>query len=373
MPPNVEKAHSWAVYRDELERQGAALQRRLPAIIEQAEQVAQRLALDPPPLLYLAGSGDSYIAAVSCQYAYRELAGLAGWAVEAFDIRPYHTPLLGAGTLLISTSISGRTKTATAALAAARAAGAPTVVITNSPGSPATALADHVIELDVPSIDTSGFIPSTMSYMAGMIAQQCLALALGLRLGRASPAEAARVRSEIARALASIDGLLAAHDQPVRAFAARLAGRTPFLIGGGASYGTALFGEAKVIESAMIPINVQHVEEWAHIRRFLSGAQAPSIFLATPGRSRARMLEIMRDARVHDTEVIAVAEAGDAEVAAVAHEVWPVPTLAFELLQPLTCAVPMELLAYWCMVERNVRPFYADVRPIQTGLTLPHE
>jgi glucosamine 6-phosphate synthetase-like amidotransferase/phosphosugar isomerase protein len=69
--------------------------------------------------------------------------------------------------------------------------------------------------------------------------------------------------------------------------------------------------------------------------------------------------------------VIAIAEAGDAEVATVAHEVWPVPPLAFETLQPLTCAIPMELLAYWCMVERDVRPFYADLRPIQTGLTLP--
>lgn len=371
MPPILDKAKSWEIYRDELERQGAALQRRLPAITEQAEQVAQRLALNPAPLLYLTGSGDSYIAAVSCQHSYRELAGLSVWAVEAFDIEPYHAPLLGAGTLLISTSISGRTKTATASLAAARACGAPTLLITNSAGSPATILADHVIVLDVPSIDTSGFIPSTMSYMAGMVAQHCLALALGVRLGRLSSAQAARFRSELDRALASIDALLAAHDQSVRDFAARLAGRTPFVIGGGAGYGTALFGEAKVIESAMIPINVQHVEEWAHIRRFLTGSQSPSIFLATPGRSYARMIEIMRDARAQDTEVIAIAEADDAQVAAVAHEIWPVPQLTFETLQPLTCAIPMELLAYWCMIQRDVRPFYADVRPITTGLTLP--
>jgi len=191
MPPILDKAKSWEIYRDELERQGAALQRRLPAIAEQAEQVAQRLALDPAPLLYLTGSGDSYIAAVSCQHSYRELAGLAAWAVEAFDIEQYHAPLLGAGTLLISTSISGRTKTATASLAAARARGTPTLLITNSAGSPATFLADHVIVLDVPSIDTSGFIPSTMSYMAGMVAQHCLALALGVRLGKLSGAQAA--------------------------------------------------------------------------------------------------------------------------------------------------------------------------------------
>jgi glutamine---fructose-6-phosphate transaminase (isomerizing) len=371
MPPNVEKSHSWRVYRDEIERQGGALQRRLPAIAEQAERVAREIPVSQGTQLYLTGSGDSYIAAVSCQHAYRELAGLSSWAVEAFDIGPYHAPLLGAQTLLISTSISGRTKTATASLGEARQRGAPTLLITNTPDSPAAALADQVIELDVPSIDTSGFIPSTMSYMAGMVAQLCLAAALGERMGRVSAERAAEYRAEIGRALASLDGLIAAHDQPVRAFAARLAGRTPFLIGGGSLHGTALFGEAKVIESAMIPISVQHVEEWAHIRRFLTGPQSPTIFLAAPGRSRRRMLEIMRDARAQETEVIAVAEAGDAEVAALAHELWPIPELSFETLQPLTCAIPMALLAYWCMVERNVRPFYADVRPIQTGLTLP--
>jgi glucosamine 6-phosphate synthetase-like amidotransferase/phosphosugar isomerase protein len=372
MPPIVDKAHSWAVYRDELERQSQALQRRLPAIADQAGQITRQLSLDPSPLLYLTGSGDSYIAAVSCQYVYRELAGLTAWAIEAFDVEHYHAPLLHAGALVVSTSISGRTKTATASLAAARQRGAPTLLITNTPDSPAASLADHVIELDVPSIDTSGFIPSTMSYMAGMIAQHCLALAIGLRLGRLTSEQSAQFRGELEHALASIDGLLAAHDEPVRRFAARLAGRTPFLIGGGAGHGTALFGEAKVIESAMIPVNVQHVEEWAHIRRFLTGTHSPSIFLATPGRCYARMLEIMRDARAQDTEVIAIAEESDAEVAAVAHEIWPVPKLAFETLQPFTCAVPMELLAYWCMVERDVRPFYADIRPIQTGLTLPH-
>lgn len=369
--PVTNKAESWGIYRDELERQGAALQSRLPAIAEQAEIVANQIALEPRPLLYLTGSGDSYIAAVSCQHVYRDLAGLHAFAVEAFDITPYHAAVLDGHTVVISTSISGRTKTATTSLKAAREHGAPTLVITNTPGSPAALLADMQIVLDVPSIDTSGFIPSTMSYMAGMIANHYLAIALAMRLGRIDQQRAAAYRAELQRAIASIDELLAAHDKPVRCFAKRLDGRTPFLIGGGACHGTALFGEAKVIESAMLPVSVQHVEEWAHIRRFLAGPQAPSIFFAVPGRSRKRMLEIMRDAGAKGSEVIAVAEANDTEVAALADEVWPVPSLQFETLQPLTCAIPMELLAYWCMVEQDVRPFNADIQPIETTLTLP--
>jgi glucosamine--fructose-6-phosphate aminotransferase (isomerizing) len=371
--PILDKAASWKIYRDELERQGQALLSRLPAIAEQAEMIGQKLALAPRLMIYLTGSGDSYIAAVSCQHIYQDLAGLPAFAVEAFDVAPYHAPLLHDNTFVISTSISGRTLTAITSLRAARQYGAPTIVITNTPGSPATAFADHALVLDVPSIDTSGFIPSTMSYMAGMVAQHCMALALAGRLSRSAGAQLASYRAELEQALASIDGLLSQLDEPVRRFAARLDGRTPCLVGGGAAYGTALFGEAKVIESAMIPIDVQHVEEWAHIRRFLAGPQCPSIFLATSGRSRARMLAIMRDARAKGAEVIAVAEADDAEVAEIAGEVWPVPALAHEALHPLTCAIPMELLAYWCMVQRDVRPFYADIQPIETGLTLPSE
>jgi len=371
--PILDKAASWKIYRDELERQGQALLKRLPAIAEQAEAIGRQLAIGPHTLLYLTGSGDSYIAAVSCQHIYQDLAGLPAFAVEAFDIAPYHAPLLHPGTPVISTTISGRTLTATTSLREARRQGAPTLVITNTPGSPATAFADHLLVLDVPSIDTSGFIPSTMSYMAGMVAQHCLAATLAGRLGRMSGAQVAGYHAELARALASIDGLLASLDEPVRRLAARLDGRTPCVIGGGAAYGTALFAEAKVIESAMIPIDVQHVEEWAHIRRFLAGPQCPSIFLVTSGRSRARMLAIMRDARAKGAEVIAVAAADDTQAAAIAGEVWPVPALKHETLHPLTCAVPMELLAYWCMVQRDVRPFYADIQPIETSLTLPSE
>ncbi|HEX5692224.1 MAG TPA: SIS domain-containing protein [Roseiflexaceae bacterium] len=373
MPPILDKAESWKIYRDELERQGQALLKRLPAIAEQANAIGQRLTVDPRSLLYLTGSGDSYIAAVSCQHVYQDLAGLPAFAVEAFDVAPYHAPLLHDNTIVVSTSISGRTLTATASLRAARERGAPTLVITNTPGSPATEFADHVLELEVPSIDTSGFIPSTMSYMAGMIAQHCLALALAEKLGRANGEQRASYRAELEKALGGIDELLAKHDEAVHDFARRLNGRTPCVVGGGAGYGTALFAEAKVIESAMIPIDVQHVEEWAHIRRFLSGPQCPSIFMITPGRSRARMLSIMRDARAQGAEVIAVAESDDSEAAAIASEVWAVPALQHEALAPLTCAVPMELLAYWCMIERDVRPFYADIRPIRTGLTLPSE
>jgi glucosamine 6-phosphate synthetase-like amidotransferase/phosphosugar isomerase protein len=85
------------------------------------------------------------------------------------------------------------------------------------------------------------------------------------------------------------------------------------------------------------------------------------------------MIAIRRDARAKGAEVIAVAEADDAEVAALAGEVWPVPVLEHEAIHPLTCAIPMELLAYWCMIQRDVRPFYADIQPIQTGLTLPSD
>jgi glucosamine--fructose-6-phosphate aminotransferase (isomerizing) len=369
--PNVEKTYSWAVYRDELERQSAALVRRLPAIAAQARQVAEGIAARSPSLLYLVGSGDSYIAAHSCQFAYRSLSRIASFVVEAFDVAGYHAPLFDATTLVVSTSISGRTLSATASLSAARAAGAPTLLITNTPGSSACAYGDWIIELDVPSIDTSGYIPSTMSYLAGMVAQHAVAAWLGVARGVHTAQDAEAYLAELGTALAAIDPLLAAHDAPVRALVQRLNGRTPFLIGGGPCYGSALFGEAKVVESAMLPIAVQHVEEWAHIRRFLTHGQVVTIGMAVPGPSYQRMLQILRDARARGSEVIAIAAADDAAAAAIAHEVWAVPALQHEVLQPFTCGVPLELLAYWMMIEADVRPFHADLQPIQTGLTLP--
>ncbi len=367
------KAESWKVYRDELERQGSALLDRLPSIEQQAAEIADRLALNEHTPLYLTGSGDSYIAALSCQWIYRRFTGLPTHVVEAFDIAPYCERLLHPHSVLLSTSISGRTGSAVAALQAGQHWGAQTVVVTNTPGSPATLAADHILLLDLPSIDTGGFIPSTMSYMGGMIAQYSLALALAAHLGTTPADRLGSYRAELRRALTLLDGLLHALDEPIAYWSRAWNGRVICLVGGGTGYGTAHFGAAKIIESAMTPVTVQHVEEWAHIQRFVTGPHTPSIFLATPGRSRARMLQIMRSARDHGAEIIAIAEADDVAVAALADVIWPVPALVDEMLQPLTCAVPLELLAYWAMVQQDVRPFYADTRPIQMTLTIPQQ
>lgn len=365
------KAESWKVYRDELERQGAALLRALPAIAKQAAEVASRLDLSPRAQLYLSGSGDSYIASLSCQFAYGELAGLAARHVEAFDVAPYYAPLLGPEALLITTSISGRTRSVLSGLRASMERGVRSLLITNVPDSPATELATDIIHLDLPSIDTSGFIPSTMSYMGGMVAQHCLAMSMAGRLGTMAGDHLDSYRAGLERALGSVDALLEGLDAPVREFAARLHGRTLCLVGGGPNYGSAFFGAAKIIESAMLPVTVQHVEEWAHIHRFLTGPDTPSVFLAMPGRNRARMLEIMHAARALNSEIITVAGVEDAEIASLADEVWPVPAPVQEPLQPFVCAVPLELLAYWCMVQEDVRPFHADTRQIEMGLTMP--
>ncbi len=163
----TDKAESWRVYRDELERQGEALLLQLASVANRAEEVCARLELDERTQLCLVGSGDSYCAAVSCQYLYGNVLGLAARPVEAFDLSLYHVPLLGPQTLVLTTSISGRTRSALAALEAASRHGAQALLITNTPGSPATELAAHTIHLDLPSIDTSGLIPSTLSYLGG--------------------------------------------------------------------------------------------------------------------------------------------------------------------------------------------------------------
>jgi glucosamine--fructose-6-phosphate aminotransferase (isomerizing) len=65
-----------------------------------------------------------------------------------------------------------------------------------------------------------------------------------------------------------------------------------------------------------------------------------------------RMLGNIEEVRARDGKVIAVAHAGDREIAAKVDHVIPVPP-AVDLLSPILMVVPLQLLAYHMAVRRG--------------------
>jgi len=78
----------------------------------------------------------------------------------------------------------------------------------------------------------------------------------------------------------------------------------------------------------------------------------PVVGIVTEGRVREKMLSNLAEAKAREAQIIAVANYGDQEVAALADHVFWVPKVD-ELLSPIVNVVPLQLLAYHIAVRRG--------------------
>jgi glucosamine--fructose-6-phosphate aminotransferase (isomerizing) len=82
---------------------------------------------------------------------------------------------------------------------------------------------------------------------------------------------------------------------------------------------------------------------------------AALVVIAPPGPARARALDLLRAARILETETVALGEAGDAELEATCGTFLALPTCT-EALSPAPYHVPLHLLSYWMAVVKGSNP-----------------
>ena len=134
------------------------------------------------------------------------------------------------------------------------------------------------------------------------------------------------------------------------------------MVGSGPSYGTALFGAAKVVEAAGIFAVGQDLEEWWHVERFAYPVDMPVFVIAPPGRSHWRAGDLAATARALGRRVIAVTHKDDTEVTRHAHSVLPVHGEVREEFSPLLYHLFADYVASY-VAERLGRALFQSDRP----------
>jgi glucosamine--fructose-6-phosphate aminotransferase (isomerizing) len=197
------------------------------------------------------------------------------------------------------------------------------------------------------SYEDPGFGPGTISYIASLGALYALAwrakeLAEG-QSRRGCPWDTAGVADATAETI-ELSAVLAEQ------LAARLPDDAKIdILGGGPSLGTALFGRAKLIESAHSPGGAHELEEWAHEEFFCTRPGVTTIVVTPPGASHDRAVEQLEAARKVGATTVAVSPSPvPADLAL------PVAAGTPEELSPLTYCVPLELLAYHYASSRGL-------------------
>ena len=294
----------------------------------------------------LIACGTSFHAALVGRFLIERLAGIAAEVDVSSEWR-YRDPIVGPETLVVALSQSGETADTLGAVKTARAKGAPIVGITNVVGSALAREATGVLYTHAgPEIG----VASSKTFTATVVAVYLLGLWLGRRRGALPPEEG---RKHV-QALLELPRLMEAtlELEPALANLARDVARSrDFLfLGRGISYPLALEGALKLKELSYLHAEGYAAGEMKHGPIALIDESLPVVAIVPRDSTYDRMMGNIEEVRARDGRIIAIAHAGDREIAAKADSVIAVPP-ATDLLSPVLMAIPLQLLAYHVAVR----------------------
>jgi glucosamine--fructose-6-phosphate aminotransferase (isomerizing) len=302
--------------------------------------------------------GTSYHAGLIGRYAIEEWARLPVEMDVASEYR-YRNPVLGPGDLVIGISQSGETADTLAAMRMARAAGAKVLAITNVMGSQATRDSDGVL------FTRAGLeigVAATKTFLCQVAVMYLLGLRLAQLRGTLAPERVTELVSELKRlphCIAQLTGESAPAtgaeeggedgtgvQAQVRAVADAYWRSEFFLyIGRHVGLPVALEGALKLKEISYIATDAYAAGEMKHGPIALLDEQTPVVAVATDSPVLEKIASNMQEVRARGAHVIAIATAGNEQIAAHADSVIYVPAIDW-MLQPILAVIPLQLLAY---------------------------
>lgn len=332
--------------RDEIAEQPAAIERLLrdgrAAVEEIVGAVGPRIEAREIDLVVIAARGTSDHAAIYAQYRFGTDLGVPV-ALAAPSIQSLYgaEPRLRRA-LVIGISQSGRSPDVVGVVAGGRRQGAPTIAITNEPGSELARAAEHVVELGA---GPERAVAATKTYTAELTALAMLVGALGGEEPAALAGLPAAVRAaeapDVERQAREVAARLARHDRLI-------------VVGRGFEYATAREIALKLKELARLSADPYSTADFLHGPLALVEPGYPVLALAPSGRAAAdadallvRLAELGVERIVLSDREAAVRDA-DAGVR--------LPGGVPDHLMPIVAIVPGQLIALHAAIARGIDP-----------------
>lgn len=298
--------------------------------------------------IVITGCGDSHMAGVAAELAFEKLARIPTEPMRANTggryASPYTLSHFPRNPLVMGISVSGTTSRTLEAMHLFKNSGLPTMSIVGNPDSPIGNLGDMVMDCTAPDFVPA---PGVRSYRMSLLALYLLAIRFGEVKGLYSQDEANKLRQSLLSTADAIEATITAVNAKTRELAEAFAEeKSHVFVGDGPNFATAMFGAAKVIESAGVHAMGQESEEWAHLQYFSSIEPGTPTFLISPGyRGHNRVGELMEPLKNLGRTVIAIVPEGDQVVAPYSQWVLPVIGDVAEVFSPMVYPVATELFA----------------------------
>jgi glutamine---fructose-6-phosphate transaminase (isomerizing) len=298
--------------------------------------------------VFVVACGTAYHAGLVARYAIEHWTRLPVEIEIASEFR-YRDPVLDRNTLVIAISQSGETADTLAAVRYARRQRARVLTVCNTVGASIPRESDAVLYTRAgPEVG----VAATKTFATQLAAMYLVALYLAQVRGTLFADEVAAVVGELEEIPAKLE-LCLERSEAVRKVAEQYAEAGDWLfLGRHVGYPMALEGALKLKEISYVHAEGYPAAELKHGPIALVEDGTPVVVVHPSSHIYAKMLTNIQEVASRGAAIIAIAEDGDDEVAAHAAHVLRVPATT-QLLAPLVCLVPLQLLSYHVAVARR--------------------
>ena len=282
-------------------------------------------ALSKVDRITIVACGTAAYAGEVAKYAIEKWAKLPVSVELAHEFR-YRDPIITENTLIIAISQSGETMDTLMATRYAKERGAKVLAICNTQGATLAREADATIYTHAgPEVA----VASTKAFTAQITAGQLVALALASLRGSMPQAELNELGQELLKLPRSVKEVLDSVGRMKELGQELSNAKSILFLGRNVGYPIALEGALKLKELAYIHAEGFAAGELKHGPIALIEEGQPVIVIVpaknTPGSLQPKVISNIQEIKARGAKVIAIAEAGDSEVANYADEVFFVP------------------------------------------------
>ncbi len=285
--------------------------------------------------------GTSYHAALVGRFMIEELARIPTEVDLGSEFR-YRDAIVGPQDLLVGISQSGETADTLAAFREGRQKGAATLAICNVVDSSLARESEGIFYTHAgPEIG----VASTKAFTTQLVGLFLLALYLARTREMIGQKDVKALLEDLLKVPHQVQEVLELNAQ-IEALARRYLYARDFLyLGRGINYPIALEGALKLKEISYIHAEGYPAGEMKHGPIALIDEEMPVVVLAPKGKTYEKILSNVEEVRAREGKIIALANAGNKEMASKAQDVLFVPE-THHLLAPIILTVPLQLLAY---------------------------
>jgi glucosamine--fructose-6-phosphate aminotransferase (isomerizing) len=294
--------------------------------------------------VFVVACGSAYHSGLVAKYAIEHWTRLPVEVELASEFR-YRDPVLDRDTLVVAVSQSGETADTLEAVRHARQQKARVLAVCNTNGAQIPRESDAVLYTHAgPEIG----VASTKAFLAQIVANYLVGLALAQARGTKYPDEVGREFAELAAMPDAVARVLGTIDQ-VRDLGRQLAdAKAVLFLGRHVGYPVALEGALKLKELAYMHAEGFAAGELKHGPIALIEDGLPVVVVVPSPKGRpvlhAKLLSNISEIQARGARTIVIAEEGDETVRPFADHLIEVPAVP-TLLQPLVSTVPLQVLA----------------------------